>query len=322
MAKEATSQVFNLHPSALFMNLERAMIEVFARYDKLHPANQSVSVRICLRALRNKMNDIKKASENITHQQCYQLCGLFLKMADEVLQDKEFSYAILSVIKNISLNQQECKIAYQDLDQSDMRKLASQLTMDEAKEYNEAYQALRNKVCQLESTSNKTSNKELENAYMRAYTLLQGIAIKGRENKNPGDIKYCTTVSKLAVNLMENPDNVNIRHDFSELAKHDKDGISDNFTKFAGVMMAFLGAVMVAGSLLLQQLSLHFSAPLTMVGVVGGGLFFLQGVNLFQQGRQKGVSKAITLFGKCKQYGEKITHDDTVSTPSYAPMLT
>lgn len=300
------------NPETLLDQLAQAIQVELEKYDKTHPANQSEIVRTCLLELKRNTSAqyiLKAASLNKdeTRKKYYQLCGLIWKMLKRANypQNLEFCRQLLATFQSKSPAPEECIAAYEALQQSNPRHFLeiTKLELDDF-EYNE-YKAAQKKLHLALRPKNTLMHApiEIQQLHKKAADIAKTIRAEKLIPNNPEfDIKYATFALNATTELLQDFPNTDLQKKYERLIDQNKKEQPSTCKKIAGALLAFLGAALLAASVVAKILTLGVASPLTITGMALGSTLIVSGVGLFCQGMRKGLSKDM------KQFGEHAEH--------------
>ncbi len=287
------------------MKLLSKSVLCIATYEKSNPADQPENIRICLAETIGKLDVISAmpaADAATARNKYYHLCGMLWTLLDRVDSNANLAREMIAILRDHSLDSEETKEAYSALKKLNpdlMRDMTSaDLVYMQYAQYDAAYKYLQDT---LEFMPNNVAKPWMDMCH-RAHEVMTSVNVrklKAVENGEPEfDVKYHTSILHKTADLIRDPGNQQLQQEYHQLIEHNKDGKPSLAKKICGAMLMFLGAVVVAASVALKVVSVGIAAPLTVAGMIGGGVIFAAGLGLFGWGMRKGTSKKMDNFEK------------------------
>ncbi len=313
-------------PQSLFRNLVNKIKIAFDKYDEDHPSGQSVEVQICIvekesiiKQIMHHENeyepgDAKEADKAIFNKTffCkYQwLCG-YLRYLQETIANSanntEFRELIESLFEKDILEASESLEAFIALNLKEMD--YADLVDYRFAEYKKVEAILES---ELENTPE--GSKEFQSLYEKGRDVLKVIKERQALEVNPNlhsenheskDIsvskgKFDLTnvdlhkrVLQKTQALLKSPGDKKLQDQYKQLIALQKTGHSSLCQKLCGILFAFVGAAIVAASVV-AGFSVGFG--IASAGITFGSGLCLSGIALFCNGRSKGPVKKMETF--------------------------
>lgn len=278
---------FSYEPHLLIATLREDVDKQIATFKQLFPAGQSEPLRLVLAQLPGMLEQIHLAVPGIGipaervkqyRQAFYECCGLLYAMMDFATHDN-FRERMKALLERYSINEAQVREAYEK------NKLALKTAQEfdfaqyERDEYAKAKSQLTGWLAQAEEGSLKR----------RATALVD--AITADEGDSNFDRPYYTQFLKDTVEAVKAPEDKDKRAQYRNTLRSIPDGKPSTWRKIAGCGLVLLGVLIFAGSAVAKCLSLGVAAPITIAGMVGGGLLVVAGIGLFASGCSRGNHK-------------------------------
>ena len=254
---------------------------------QLFPAGQSERLRLVLAQLPSLLRQIYQRAPGVGtlaeqtkqyRQAYYECCGLLYDVYDSV-DHANFRDRLKSLVESTGVSKADARNAYEK------NKLAFQtaaefgLEQHERDEYANAKSQLTNWLAQAEEGSLKR----------RATALVE--AIGNGENDRKFDRPFYTQFLKTTLEAAKAPDNREKRNQYRNTLQEIPDGKPSTKRKILGCGLVLLGVFVFAASAVVKCLSLGVASPITLAGMIGGGLLVASGIGLFASGCGRGNYK-------------------------------
>ncbi len=276
---------YTKEPHRLIEELRNNVTEQINAMHRFFPAGQTERLRLVLAQLPTMLAEIHNSvivigslSERAKQYRnaFYQCCGLLYELIDFVDHDN-FRSRISALLNDV--NPKTARDAYQ----------RNKIELKNAQEFDlrqyeqDVYARAKNAVTDWLQEVADDSIKRRTQALMNAIS-------KG-ENDEKFDRPYYTQFLKDTLAAVKNPEDSDKRQQYRNTLRQIPDGKPATVRKIVGCGLVLLGVLIFAASAVASCLSLGVAAPISIAGMVGGGLLVVSGVGLFASGCGRGNYK-------------------------------
>lgn len=348
-SKDHPLRKFCYAPKVICDELEKIIRQQFTAFDEAYPRNQTVLVRCAIIEMQYKLNylliqhqnKLVKQDENLIAQHYYQfLCGWLYDLRSRLIDDlgsKEFFRMIDSICQQLCLDEAETRHAHQqqlfiygdqlsNVEEQELFDIESRILLSSVQNFKNKLQRLGGR--EKEIIDCKQSGFELANF------------IQKQANKTGRDSKFYSVVLTKAADYLSLPKNDKLAADLRMLVEDPSEHSRCVPQKLAGLLLAFVGAVVVVGSVLSTIASFGGTSPLSCLGMsmgakiaaigvgsIGVGSAFYGGFLFFSHAKGcAGMKKHVNRFAEKRQclpfYAANASHKTASEGPELsAPLL-